>query len=312
MSPGVVHISSLNAAGKPERLGSGFVIDPAGTIVTAYHVIRGATGAMVKTSDGEIYDRIDVVQYDLRRDIAVLKIQPFRQLKALRLASDDDVLVGDEAAAIGNPQGLEATVSAGIISGHRQVEGFRLVQTTVPVSPGSSGGPLFNMAGEVVGIVAGGVDNARGQNLNFAVPVVYIRTLLKAETTPIPLSDFTKRVATSPQAAFGPSVTEHTTSDSWTVLHAHRNFEDACTGTITVSSGRIVFTSGVPGHGFDEPATSITEVKLNSVLGASMRAFHVNFIGGVNHNFVHVDENRTPRAPGHIIYAINMTRRGRA
>jgi hypothetical protein len=146
MSPGVVHVAVVNSAGKPTAYGSGFVIEPAGTIVTAYHVIRGATAAMVKTSDGEIYDRVDVAQYDLRRDVAILRIQPYRQLKALRLANEDEVVVGEDAAAIGNPQGLEATVSAGIVSGYRQAEGYRLVQTTVPVSPGSSGGPLFNMA----------------------------------------------------------------------------------------------------------------------------------------------------------------------
>ena len=201
MAPGVVHIAVLNTAGKATGYGSGFVVDPGGTIVTAYHVIRGAAGAMIKTADGEIYDRVDVVQYDLRRDVVVLKIQPFRPLKALQLASDDEVVIGEDAAAIGNPQGLEASVSAGIISGFRQAEGFRLIQTTAPVGAGSSGGPLFNMAGSVVGMVTAAVDNAVAQNLNFAVPVVYIRTLLRSEAQPVPVPDFIKRVAASPLTA---------------------------------------------------------------------------------------------------------------
>jgi S1-C subfamily serine protease len=185
----VVNISTFDASKKPDKQGSGFVVDADGTIVTAFHMLRGASTIAVKTHDGEIYDSIDLVQYDVRRDLAVIKIQPYRPLVPIAFAGDDELIIGEGAAAISNPQGLDASVSAGIISGYRQAEGFRLIQTTAPVSPGSSGGPLFNMSGNLVGMVASQIDSAQSQNLNFAVPVIYIRTLLKADRKSTSLVD---------------------------------------------------------------------------------------------------------------------------
>lgn len=210
MAPGVVNITLMDASGKPAITGSGFVVDAGGVIVTAYHLVREAKyGATLKTDDEEVYDAIDVIHSDVRRDLAILKIQPFRPLKALTLASDNELIVGEDAAALGNPQGLEASVSAGIVSGYRQADGFRLIQTTVPVSPGSSGGPLFNMAGKVIGMVTSGIDNARGQNLNFAIPVIYIGTLLKGTPVPTPIATFAVRSpANNGQAGFNPAGTE--------------------------------------------------------------------------------------------------------
>jgi hypothetical protein len=310
MSPGVVHIAALNASGKSTGFGSGFVIESSGTIITAYHVIRGAAGAMVKTADGEIYDRIDVVQYDLRRDIVVLKIKPFRPLKALRLANDDELVVGEDAAAIGNPQGLEATVSGGIISGYRQAEGYRLVQTTVPISPGSSGGPLFNLNGGVVGMVTSYVDNAQGQNLNFAVPIVYIRTLLNSEAQAAPLPEFTKRVAASPPSGLQPSASVDTSSAGWMVAHAHRNFSMTCSGTLSVNKGRVIFASDNPDHSWDVSATNIAEAKMNASVGRSLSAFHIRLRSGTNQDFVYVDGKGSAQNPGPIIDAIAAAMRG--
>ena len=309
MSPGVVHIAVLNQSGKTTGYGSGFVVNSSGTIVTAYHVIKGAGGAMVKTADGEIYDKVDVVQYDLRRDIAVLKIQPFRMLKALRLADEDELAIGEDTAAIGNPQGLEASVSAGIISGYRQAEGFRMIQTTAPISPGSSGGPLFDMAGGVIGMVTSAVDNTKAQNLNFAIPVVYIRTLLATETQPTPLGDFTKRVASSPLAAL--RLTGAPTSvDEWTVRHAHGSFEDGCEGTLVLANGRLMFNSNVSSHSFDQPVSAVADVAQNAAVGKSWYAFHVRFADNVIYNFAVVDDNHRPQPPGSLIYRITAAKRG--
>lgn len=185
----VVNISTFDASGKADKQGSGFVVDSSGTIVTAFHMLRGAVSVAVKTHDGEIYDSIDIVQYDVRRDLAVVRIRPYRPLQPIPFAGDDELTIGENAAAISNPQGLDASVSAGIVSGYRQADGFRLIQTTAPVSPGSSGGPLFNMTGNVIGMVASQIDSSQGQNLNFAVPVIYIRTLLKADRNSISLRD---------------------------------------------------------------------------------------------------------------------------
>ena len=194
----VVNISTFDASGKVDKQGSGFVVDSLGTIVTAFHMLRGAASVAVKTHDGEIYDTIDIVQYDVRRDLAVVRINPYRPLHAIPFAGDDELTIGENAAAISNPQGLDASVSAGIVSGYRQAEGFRLIQTTAPVSPGSSGGPLFNMSGNVIGMVASQIDNSQAQNLNFAVPVIYIRTLLKADRTRISLRELGKLASDTP------------------------------------------------------------------------------------------------------------------
>jgi len=308
MSPGVVNITVLNQAGKPTGYGSGFVVNSSGTIVTAFHVIKGAAGAMVKTVDGEIYDRVEVVQYDLRRDIAVLKIQPFRALTALRLAEEEQLPIGEDTAAIGNPQGLEASVSAGIISGYRQAEGYRMIQTTAAVSPGSSGGPLFDMSGGVIGMVTSAVDNTRAQNLNFAIPVIYIRTLLMTETQPTPLGDFTKRVASSPLAALRPVAAGD--SDEWTVRHAHGSFEDGCEGVLTLANGRLIFSGSVLSHTFDVPVTSVADVAQNAAIGRSWYAFHIRFANNVIYNFAVVDENHRPQQPGSLIYRIAAAKRG--
>jgi len=120
MSPGVVYIAALDRDGEVRGSGSGFVADSAGAIVTAYHVIDGAAHASIKTHDGEIYDRVEVLDYDRRRDIAILKIRPFSQLYPLELAEiNATVVIGTDAVAIGNPQGLEHTVSDGLVSGFR-------------------------------------------------------------------------------------------------------------------------------------------------------------------------------------------------
>jgi len=314
ISPGVVHIAALNQTGKTMRFGSGFIVNSSGTIVTAYHVIKGASAATVTTADGEIYDKVDVSQYDLRRDIAVLKIQPFRALKALRLAIEDELAIGEDAAAIGNPQGFEASVSAGIVSGYRQAEGYRMIQTTAPVSPGSSGGPLFDMTGNVIGMVTSGVDNVKAQNLNFAIPVVYIRTLLATEVQPTPLGDFTRRVAASPFAALRPldaSPGEAALGeDGWRVRHAHGSFENGCDGTLTLANGKLVFTSNVSSHSFDVPVSSVAAVAQNAAVGKSWYAFHVRLADDVVYNFAVVDENHRPQPSGSLIYQITAAKRG--
>jgi len=121
-----------------QSIGSGFVVNPDGVIVTNYHVIRGANALQIKMKDGEIYDRVDVVDHDERRDLAVIKSRAFKKLPTLTLASEQPE-PGEEAVAIGNPQGLEHTVSVGVVSAYRQAEGYRLMQISVPISPGSDG-----------------------------------------------------------------------------------------------------------------------------------------------------------------------------
>jgi S1-C subfamily serine protease len=147
---------------QPEQqsgLGSGFVIDKSGHIVTNFHVVEGADEVEVSFSNGEEMDAA-VIGNDPSTDIAVLKVDAdSRALKPLRLGDSDTLRVGDEVVAIGNPLGLERTMTAGIVSALGRVidapnlfaiEG--VIQTDAPINSGNSGGPLLNAAGRVVGV----------------------------------------------------------------------------------------------------------------------------------------------------------------
>lgn len=141
-----------------------------GVVVTNYHVISEGSSAVVKLPDGAFYLVDGVLASDKTRDIAVIKAHG-QSFRTLTLGNSDRVQVGQEVVAIGNPLSMESTVSNGIVSGIRVIEeeGGKFLQITAPISPGSSGGPLFNMAGEVVGITTAGLKG--GENLNFAIPV---------------------------------------------------------------------------------------------------------------------------------------------
>ena len=116
---------------------------------------------------------------DKDRDVAVIKAHG-NDFRTLTLGDSDRLQVGEEVVAIGNPLSLESTVSNGIVSAIRTVEdeGGKFVQITAPISPGSSGGPLFNMAGEVVGITTSHIKG--GENLNFAIPINDVKLMLGA------------------------------------------------------------------------------------------------------------------------------------
>jgi serine protease Do len=144
-------------ARRPSRgVGSGFIVDPKGVILTNYHVVENMTGIMVKLQTGEQL-RGTVVGSDEETDIAVIRVNAGRDLPAVTLGNSDDMQVGDWVLAIGSPFGLEQTVTAGIISTkERQTDpgaSFRrFIQTDAAINRGNSGGPLVNMRGEVIGI----------------------------------------------------------------------------------------------------------------------------------------------------------------
>lgn len=184
----VVSIVVSDKDGHAVGEGSGFVISKDGNVVTNYHVIKGARSAVVKIPNGAFFLVDGVLATDEERDIALIKAHGNNFLK-LALGDSDRVKVGEEVVAIGSPLSLESTVSNGIVSGIRELEnqGGELLQITAPISPGSSGGPLFNMSGEVIGITSSHL--ARGENLNFAVPIKYLRKLLLTKSSdPSPLT----------------------------------------------------------------------------------------------------------------------------
>ncbi len=160
--------------------GSGFILTSDGYIVTNYHVVDEATTLTVTTHDGTNY-LAELKGYDATHDLAVLKIDAAR-LEAVKLGSSDDLIVGDQVAVIGNPLGdLNATLTVGYISAKDRVistDGslINMLQTDAAVNPGNSGGPIFNMRGEVVGIITAkysGVtpSGATIEGIGFAIPL---------------------------------------------------------------------------------------------------------------------------------------------
>jgi hypothetical protein len=166
---------------KPIAQGTGFLVTADGVIVTNYHVIENGDVATVKFPDGSTFPVDGLLASDKVRDLAVIKIHG-KTFPTLMLGNSDRVQVGDEVVAIGNPFSLESTVSNGIISGVRtsKERGGNLLQTTAPITHGSSGGPLFNMVGEVIGITSLGFEGAG--NLNFAIPVNDVKILLSHQS----------------------------------------------------------------------------------------------------------------------------------
>jgi serine protease Do len=157
---------------KQRSLGSGFIIDKDGYIVTNNHVIADADKIRVKLNSGKEYDA-KVIGRDPGTDIALIKIKANRNYSVVNLGDSDSLKVGEWVVAIGSPFGLEHTVTAGIVSAKGRVIGSGpyddFIQTDASINPGNSGGPLINMKGNVVGINTAII--AGGQGIGFAVPV---------------------------------------------------------------------------------------------------------------------------------------------
>jgi len=168
-----------------EGLGTGFVYDKAGLVLTNNHVIEGATAVVVQFASGRSV-QAEVKGRDRHTDVAVLQLEKAEGLHALPLGDSDGIEVGDWVVAIGNPFGLAHTVSAGILSGKGRtkddVKGldpsgyFNFLQTDAAINQGNSGGPLLNLRGEVVGINT--AIRANANNIGFAIPINMVKELL--------------------------------------------------------------------------------------------------------------------------------------
>jgi len=189
LQPGLVHVrvqrtlkeeAPREEPGEPRRsTGSGFVIDPSGLIVTNAHVIEGASAIQVRLADGKRFQG-KVVGRDNRVDLALLKIEGATGLTALPLGDSNRLRVGEFVLALGNPFGLEQSVSFGIVSRKGApltvaAPGFDFIQTDAAINPGNSGGPLVNVAGEVVGV---NTMAARNGSIGFAIPANLVKMLL--------------------------------------------------------------------------------------------------------------------------------------
>ena len=170
----------------PSGLGSGFILNEDGFLMTNFHVIEGETEITIEVyhqAGGDLerksYKQVRIVALNKFGDLALLKIEDKEapKFKHVPLGSADALAVGEPVFAIGSPLGLERTVTEGILSTKtRQMSGELYLQTTAQINPGNSGGPLFNMRGEVVGIT--NMKITFGEGLGFAIPVEMVRYFL--------------------------------------------------------------------------------------------------------------------------------------
>jgi len=163
---------------KQQGVGSGFVMNKEGYILTNNHVVEDADQIKVKLPNGKEYDG-KVVGRDPKTDLALVKINGASDLPPLQMGNSDDLKVGSWVVAVGSPFGLEQTVTAGIVSAKGRVIGSgpydNFIQTDASINPGNSGGPLINMRGEVVGINTAII--ASGQGIGFAIPINMAREI---------------------------------------------------------------------------------------------------------------------------------------
>jgi hypothetical protein len=186
-SPAIVRIEAGDGA---QKLGTGFILDKTGVVATNLHVVLGESAIKIKLSDGSQYPVTQVDALDPDRDLALLQIQPQpgKDLPTLQLGDSSAMSAGDKVVAIGNPLGIENTVTNGLLSHVQPVcaladiaarkctQEFTVMYISAPISPGSSGGPLFNQFGEVVGITTAIIP--AGQNLNVVVPGNYLKPMI--------------------------------------------------------------------------------------------------------------------------------------
>ncbi len=173
--PSVVLVVMGDANSEPISQGSGFVVRP-GVVATNYHVIENAAVGFVKLPASDApYEVSGVLAISADLDLALLAVPDLKAIP-LPLADPSLVKIGDKVFAVGSPGGLEATFSDEIVSGIRNADEERYFQITAPVSPGSSGGPVVNEDGAVIGVAT--LTSKTGQNLNFAVSSVHLSELL--------------------------------------------------------------------------------------------------------------------------------------
>jgi serine protease Do len=184
VKPSVVVVHLIGRDGKPEGVGTGFVVRADGLIATNQHVIGEGRSIRVETSDGKEHDVISVHASDRKADLALIKIEA-KGLTPLPLGDAAKLTDGQPVVALGNPKGLKHSVVAGVVSGKRAVEGRTMIQVAIPIEPGNSGGPLLDRAGRVVGVMT--IKSLVTDNLGFAMPVNALLPLIQ-KPNPVPMS----------------------------------------------------------------------------------------------------------------------------
>lgn len=173
-TPSVMLIHS--ASKTSEAIGTGYVLSQDGLIATNFHVIEGADKLSAKSNTGGSYPVTSILATDKKRDIAILKIEA-QNLQFVELFDSDRAKPGMKIAVIGNPKGLESSISEGIVSALREVPDYgKVLQISAAISPGSSGSPVFEASGKVIGMAT--FKRIDGEALNFAIPSNAVNDLL--------------------------------------------------------------------------------------------------------------------------------------
>lgn len=180
ISPSVVVIYIYDNQGKILSQGSGFFINKKGDVITNYHVLEGGERGAIKTAKGKIYSISSILAEDREGDLIRISAEIPQSAVSPLSISTSPADVGERIAVIGNPLGLEQTVSDGIVSAVREIPSFgRIIQISAPISSGSSGSPVVNMKGEVIGVAT--FQMIEGQNLNFAIPSERVTSLIEGK-----------------------------------------------------------------------------------------------------------------------------------
>lgn len=184
VQPAVVTVVTQNVGRAAAGIGSGFFINSMGHLVTNYHVMAGAYAAQVKTADGQTYPVERVLSENRARDLVLLQVAIPAEARHWVQVAATEPTIAERVVVVGSPLGLERTVSEGIVSAVRELPGVgRVFQLSAPISQGSSGGPVVNFNGEVVGVVS--FQSVEGQNLNFAIAgraILELPTLTRGQT----------------------------------------------------------------------------------------------------------------------------------
>lgn len=204
-APAVVTIAALLDSGP--NAGAGVIVSPTGLIVTSSHVVKNPQILTVSLFDGQIYP-VKVIATDLgpEKEIALLQIQTLSKTKVfptLQLAQDDNIRVGQKVLAIGNPYGLERTLTLGIVS--RLDKALNRIQTDAPLNPGNSGGPLLNTNGEVIGINQS-IFNPQGTSTNIGIGFASSVSVVKPYLVPSALAALMIEAQQSPDKVKQPFV----------------------------------------------------------------------------------------------------------
>lgn len=188
--PAVMRVTALDERGNEIGAGSGFLVSPDGLFVTCYHVIEDAKDLRAEAANGGEFKVEGILAVAPKNDIAVLKLKG-RDLPSLRFSIRESVEAGEQVLVMGSPLGLDGSVSEGVVSAVRGMGGSNpAIQITAAISPGSSGSPVLDARGEVIGVAASAAED--GQSINFAIPAKLVSALVEIasrEQKPRPLGE---------------------------------------------------------------------------------------------------------------------------